>query len=98
MGKTLRDFICGFHLLGSLHVPRTGPGVCCIGDHLVHEGSSDVGQLQGLVRERQTGPYLGQVRRCLLTQSVLVNIQNTVSVFKVINIYLRLTAWSSLET
>ena len=61
----------------------------CNGDPLVHEGSSDVGQLPGLVRERQNGPYLGQVRRCLLTQLVLVNIQNTVSVFKIINIHLK---------
>ena len=69
----------------------------CIGDPLVHEGSSDVGQLPGLVREWQDGPSLAQVQRCLPTQSVLMNIQNTVSVFEVINIYLRLTVRSSLE-
>ena len=55
----------------------------CTGDPLVHEYSGDVGQLPGPVRERQHGPYLGQVRRCLLIQLVLVNIRNTVSVFKI---------------
>ena len=69
-----------------------------IGGLQVHEGCRGVGPLPGLVRERQNGPYLGQVRRCLLPQLVLVNIQNTVSVFKIINIYRRLTAWSPLET
>ena len=68
-----------------------------IGGLQVHEGCRGVGQLPGLVREWQDGPSLAQVRRCLPTQSVLMNIQNTVSVFEVINIYLRLTVRSSLE-
>ena len=68
-----------------------------IGGLQVPEGCRGVGQLPGLVREWQDGPSLAQVRRCLPTQSVLMNIQNTVSVFEVINIYLRLTVRSSLE-
>ena len=68
-----------------------------IGGLQVPEGCRGVGQLPGLVREWQDGPSLTQVRRCLPTQSVLMNIQNTVSVFEVINIYLRLTVRSSLE-
>ena len=68
-----------------------------IGGLQVPEGCRGVGQLPGLVREWQDGPSLAQVRRCLPTQSVLMNIQNTVSVFEVINVYLRLTVRSSLK-